>query len=391
LKAVQKGDVPETTRSEATKENVRPRGSGGCVLCPGTVVRINGLRGESTRVLNGQEGVCEWWDNERGLMSVRLRSGGGAVKAISNKHLRKVCLKEADALGPEARRMLEIFQQYDTDGDGLIDVGEFTGMIVSLGMGTGVVAQFLGSCDKDGDCQIMYEEFLEWALTPVRAHKTRAELFFPEKRTTVVQEVVEEDEGAADDDDELTLEDVEGFCKGSLPVGWPSHGLAVLNNMHARFPDYPVAGIVFMMTRNDFIGGKVLAAIRATGTPESDMMRAGAIKVSGAFPAMYQNVSGSGALPVFEEGSRGWSFHNMRDNKMNKVGRIERGEHFQVLEVRRGSEYSFCFGRIKWSVGRNYWVVLGLEAHADWRPDRKTDAKDMSFSDALRLEGFPCR
>merc|ERR1711970_585802 len=77
-------------------------------------------------------------------------------------------------------------------------------------------------------------------------------------------------------------------------------------------------------------------------------------------------------MNVYEEGMAGWSFKNMRDNKVNAIGRISPHQRFEVNEVRRGSEYGFCFGRITWSGKRgvNYWAVLGLEAHSDWRADQ---------------------
>merc|ERR1712054_717265 len=101
-----------------------PRGSGGAKLGPGTIVRVHGFYGQQAALLNDQEGVCERWDKDTGLMSARLRSGG-APKAISPKHLRKVRMHDENAMEPEAKRALSIFQGYDQDGDGLMDVEEF--------------------------------------------------------------------------------------------------------------------------------------------------------------------------------------------------------------------------------------------------------------------------
>merc|ERR1719387_2645596 len=102
-------------------------------------------------------------------MDVRLREGG-APKGISPKHLRKVCMKEKEALGEDGYRVLEIFQTYDLDGDGMIDTFELEEMCKALGMGD-ILGRFLHGCDKNQDGQILYEEFLEWALSPVSAER----------------------------------------------------------------------------------------------------------------------------------------------------------------------------------------------------------------------------
>jgi len=403
LARVEEVAAAQPRRASVPGRQDNPRGSGGCVLIPGTIVRIHGLRGKDAAEFNAQEAICERWDSESRLMSIRLRNSG-TTRAISCKFIRKVVLKEQEALGPDAHRVLQIFQDYDLDGDGLIDREEFEKMLNSLGMRKAVLAEFLFTIDKSRDAQVCYEEFLEWALSPVKSNKTRMDLYWPEKKTDAETVLVSEEE-ADDHDGELDMHDVERICKGDLPDGWPSHGLAVMNNMHARFPEYPLEGIVFMMARNDFCGGKVLAQIRATGAQENDAVRAGAIKIAGAFPASYQNQSAKGHLEVFEDCARGWNFKNMRDSKINAVARLESRATFKVLEVRRGSEYGFCFGRIEWAGGSrgvqkrgvNYWVVMGLESHGDLAPDQALrdasgqvtvgglHASQLHFSDARRL------
>ena len=47
--------------------------------------------------------------------------------------------------------------------------------------------------------------------------------------------------------------------KRPLPDDWPSHGISIVNNVRARFPNYPIEGIVWAMKRNEYIGGRVLA------------------------------------------------------------------------------------------------------------------------------------
>jgi len=333
-------------------------------------------------------------------MDVRLRIGG-AHEFVSNKHLRKVCLKEREALGPEASRVMDIFRQYDEDGDGLIDYMEFENMLSKLGMGK-CLGIFLKAADKNGDCQINYEEFLEWALCPVgHSKRSNMELMWPERSKNVIdrssEDVSSDRKQVEEFGSELCLEDVERICRGSLPDGWPSHGLSVLNNMHARFPEYPVEGIVLLMQRNDFHGGKVMGAIRKTGSTEVETQRPGAMKIDGAFPAIYE-VTNEAGMPVYEEGARAWSFRNMRDRKMEPAATMPHRQRFQLLEVRRGSEYGFCFGLIQYSRGNpgvKYWVDLGLETTSGLRTDVKNQHSfghltkdDLHFTDARRISAF---
>jgi len=387
---------PITQESAPSSSAEFPRGSGGVVLYPGTIVQIHGLCGARAS-LNGKEAACEYWDKGRKLMDVRMRIGGHS-EVVSNKHLRKISLQDREALGPEASRVMDIFRQYDVDGDGLLDYMEFESMLSKLGMGK-CLAIFLKASDKDGDCQINYEEFLEWALCPVgHSRRSNMELMWPVKRSAGAVEKchIEASVEGEEFGRELCLEDVERICKGSLPEGWPSHGLSVLNNMHSRFPEYPVEGIVLLMARNDFHGGKVMGAIRNTGSIEVEVSRPGAVKIDGAFPATYEVTSNDG-MPVYEEGARAWSFKNMRDRKLEPVGKMSRHQRFQLLEVRRGSEYGFCFGLIQWSYGKpgtKYWVDLGLETVSGLRTDVKKTAfghltkDDLHFTDAQRISEF---
>lgn len=383
---------PSASSSSSTEF---PRGSGGCVLYPGTVVQIHGLTGRRAE-LNGREATCEYWDAGKGLMDVRLR-GDGNSETVSNKHIRKICFKEKEALGPEASKVMDVFRQYDQDGDGLIDYIEFENMLTKLGMGK-CLAIFLKAADKNGDCQVNYEEFLEWALCPVgRSGRSHMDLMWPEKRPATA---ASKSSKSADDEakqgeefqSELSLQDVERICQGSLPEGWPSHGLSVLNNMHARFPEYPVEGIVLLMQRNAFHGGRVLGLIRAAGAVEVETVRPGAVKIPGAFPATYTVESNDG-MPVYEEGAKAWSFKNMRDRKIEPFGYMNYGDEFELIEVRRGSEYGFCFGVVRLPAGppgAKYWVDLGLEHSNDLRTDAhstfgKKTADELHFTEAKRV------
>lgn len=355
-----------------------PRGCGGCVLYPGTPVLVQSLKLATT--FNGQEGVCANWRAEAGRVDVRLLDG--QVKALRPVNLQKV--RSADSVFARDAafcRVLEIFQKYDTNGDGVIEVAEFRKCLECLGLAESCLTTFLQSVDKEGDSAILYEEFCEWAMFPAeKSMKNRSDIHWPDPRTyssDSVERVGEDDDGLMEQR-ELTGEDVERAC-GSLPDGWPDHGILIVNNMRARFVDYPVEGIVWRMRRNNFVGGRVIAAIRTTGAREVELVPPVATRIQpSSFPAEYRNRSTEKALPVYQQGGKTWNFQNMRDRKTAPAGNIAAGDKFQVLEVRRSGDYNCYFGRVDFGrsqTSKPCWVVLGLEV----------DASQRNFTEAERV------
>eukprot|EP00933_Yihiella_yeosuensis_P030723 TRINITY_DN24314_c0_g1_i1.p1 TRINITY_DN24314_c0_g1~~TRINITY_DN24314_c0_g1_i1.p1 ORF type:complete len:378 (+),score=84.00 TRINITY_DN24314_c0_g1_i1:63-1196(+) len=369
-----------------------PRGSGGCVLYPGTRVQIHGLKAAQT--MNNKEGLCRDWNPAAKRMTVELLGENGKLKAFKPENLRKV--KEVDD-DPELDKILKIFETFDLDGNGILDKKEFTSCLSTLGLPASVLDTFLDNVDKDGDCEIQYEEFARWCLSSTdKSEKARHEVYWPSE--TIQAEAVESDDEADKgfelaSDRPLSLKDIEKICGGDIPEGWPKHGVTVVNNCRVRFPDYPVEGIVWLMRKNDFVGGKVIHAIRGTGAREVEAIPASAVCVGkhlkAAFPATYRNRCVGGEMQVYEESSKDWSFANMRDQKIFPIGCIRSKKNFTVLEVRRGSEYGFCFGRIKYEDERDSpcWVVLGMEMNRSLVTQRDSDLtlKDLNYTDAERL------
>jgi len=373
-----------------------PRGSGGCVLYPGTKVMLHGLKDGNE--LNNKEGICENWDALSGRMAVKLQDG--TVKSIKTINMRKVVEPDSDEdleEDPQYNRVLKVFQQYDANGDGVLDRQEFEKCLLGLGLSKAVLGSFLVNVDKSGDMEVQYAEFVKWAMAPAgkKTKKNRMDVYWPEK----TQEHKEADEVDGDEheepalDVELTLQDVERICRESVE-DWPPHALTVLNNMRHRFPEYPVEGIVWRMRKNDFVGGKVMAAIRSTGAKEVELVPPSAVKVGlpGSFPWTYQNRSYDKPLKVYNEGGKDWSFYNMRDSKIDPCGEIPAQGKFKVTEVKRGNEFGFCFGRIEYAGNAKdgtYWTVLGLEVNrTHWTTNDQTRSKncDLSYTDAQRCD-----
>eukprot|EP00434_Breviolum_minutum_P003126 symbB.v1.2.002752.t1/scaffold141.1/size300911/3 len=244
--------------------------------------------------------------------------------------------------------------------------------------------------------------------TNVPGHRSRLDLYWPKKRE--VPQIVDDDDTIPDHDEELTERDIVKMMHRPLPDDWPSHGITIVNNARARFPNYPVEGIVWSMKRNEYIGGR--AEIRATGAKEAPQLiqvasfqqhnlwlfkvhpcRTTPLRASGeAFPAIYRNISPEGELLVYELNAEA-SFGAMRDRKLAPLGIIPKGDMFTVYEVLRGAEYGFCFGRIKYKGQENpsTWVVLGLlvERGSDWSmPDSERHPSDLTFSEAERMNGL---
>jgi len=367
---------------------------------PGTLVRLHGIQAAGAKY-NGEEGTCKKWFSDKGRMHVLLNNG--ETKALKPDNLRKIeSFKPKDA-DPAFDHVLEIFRRFDIDGNGSMDFWEIEGMMKSIGLSTAHIEAFLSSIDKDGDLQVRYEEFVAWALSETPSKEIRSEVYWPEAGEHEEADKLADDEEEVDEGKELSMEDLEKLC-GRLPTAWPEHGIKVVNNMRERFPDYPVQGIVMMMSQNDYIGGKVIAAIRATGAKEIEVTPAGALRVGrpGAFPGEYRvrstlsaqdpakNQGRAPAIHVYKEGGRNWSWQNLRKHVLPEVGRLARGERFTIMEVRRGNDRGFCFGRIIFGDrDQRYWVNLGIEATSSshWtRHDSSRGGEDLNFTDAERLE-----
>eukprot|EP00931_Biecheleriopsis_adriatica_P045591 TRINITY_DN26106_c0_g1_i1.p1 TRINITY_DN26106_c0_g1~~TRINITY_DN26106_c0_g1_i1.p1 ORF type:complete len:370 (-),score=65.35 TRINITY_DN26106_c0_g1_i1:20-1129(-) len=363
-----------------------PRGSGGCVLYPGSWVRIHGMKKDKS--LNGREGEVRELNPRNGRLHCLLN--GGTIMAFKPGNLQKIKRPVDD---PEVEKVLEAFQHFDTNGDGVLEINEFETFLKRLGLEGAMLRAFLDAVDKDGDGEVEYEEFCRWALG--KTQKASTAKYFPELQHDIADSIDKADlsDDDMEDERELTLEDVEKALSGDLPDDWPDHGVKLANNMQQRFPEYPLVDILAKMQEQGYVGGLVIRAIQRTGAKEVEVIPPAAVKISGAFPAQYRNRSSNGALRVYQEAGRDFSFQNMRDGRLRAVGTIPVGDRFQVLEARRGNEYGFCFGRIAWN-GRElpkHWVVLGIEMGGgkatDWRrADRERKSENMSFSDAVRLE-----
>ncbi|CAE7240783.1 unnamed protein product [Symbiodinium natans] len=365
-----------------------PRGSSGGVLRPGVHVIIHGIR--SVRELNGQEGTCLAWLPEKGRIHVQLEK---SVKALRPANLKVVQPpRDTNAM---LDRVLEVFQSYDSNGNGVLELDEFERCLAGIGLGKEYITAFQLAMDKDGDFVVDYAEFSRWALGSEvpGTHKTRLELYWPQKGPKAAAEHVDDDDTVPDADVQLTEQDIERIIKKKLPEEWPAHGMKIVNNARSRFPNYPIEGIVWSMRRNDYIGGKVLADIRSTGAREVHVCQTTLLLANAqdTFPAVYRNISPEGDLFVYSsaELELGPLFAGMRDRKLSAMGMIRAGELFTVYEVRQGIEYGFCFGRIKFKGQENpaTWVVLGLLIEPAGikftTKDRKPE--ELTFSDAERV------
>jgi len=375
-----------------------PRGTGGCVLYPGTKVEVHSLKGTFAD-LNGKEATCDHWDASVGRMYIRLLETG-KLKALRPTNLRKVVEKDDMEDDPQYKHVLAIFETFDKNGDGVLDAAELSECLKALGLGPNYVTKFLQSIDKDGDNEVQYSEFVKWVFKPAttKTKKSNLDVYWPrnpkKSKSMMMADIVDgcdSDEEESHEPHDLSQAELEKQCGGELPDGWPPHGLKVVNNVRARFPDYPVEGIVWMMRRNDFVGGKVIAAIRATGAKEIETVPPSAIKigVEGAFPAMYR--VRHKPLAVYSDADKSWSFKNMRDGLLEPIGHFPAEHHFEVLEVKRGNEYGFCFGRVTYednaSIEGTIWAVLGLEVNrTHWTAgDRSRKSMDLNYTEAARL------
>lgn len=321
----------------------------------------------------------------------------GEIKSVRPENMKKV-LEARSAWAPkvsddpEYDRVIEIFATFDTDGNGVIDETELEALLEQLKLGRAHISAFLRSADKNHDSMIQYREFVDWALSPASNKSTmsRSEVYWPDPSESGHVVDVGKDHEWAEEEADLTWADVERLCNVKTER-WPPNGLKVLNNMRRRFPDYPLEGIVMKMAHNQHQGGKVLKAIRDTGTKEIDMIPHEALGAGGlgAFPAKYRAIGQ--ALRVYREGGTNWRLQSLRDDVLPPHGTIEMDAVFTLLEVRR-KQHGFCFGRVEWGTqkDRRYWVSLGLHAIVSHDPgallwsDSKRSPEDLNFCNAMR-------
>lgn len=363
-----------------SKNAAFPRGAGGSILYPGTNVLLCGLAGKGEK-WNDWEGSCERWDTEKGRMAVKLTNG--EWKSLKPTNIRKVItgsLKAQSTGDANYDGIVAVFEKYDKDGNGILDMDEFTALLNGLGLGQRHLEAFLIKMDKSGDREVDYTEFSTWALSPMdESNNLRCEVYWPELMPHEA-ETAEEEEGEEHHKGDLTVEELSRLV-GNLPAGWPTHGIRVVNNLRKRFPGYPLEGMVMFMAREDFIGGKVIAAIRATGAKEAE--KAGATTVSGSLkeecasllddshtrlPAEYTVRPGK-TMKVYKEDDPNWSWENLRDdNDLACHVRWYQGDRFVLLDQCAPLGYDVLgvrqFGRVKYGSSpvessNRYWVNLG--------------------------------
>jgi hypothetical protein len=197
-------------------------------------------------------------------------------------------------------------------------------------------------------------------------------------------------ESSAEEDD-LTVEDLVKVI-GNLPSKWPEdRGIKLVNNLRERFPDYPLEGIMMMLITHEFHGGETIHAIRETGPLEVEV-NPPVLICAPMFPAEYKILRGE-VVKIYEQGCAGWNFRNMRNDRLPEVGQLVGDDLFQVLEVRRGQDYGFCYGRVSTFRGRSpdssipaeeegkvFWVVLGLENNR-----KSLLESDLNYTSAHRM------
>jgi hypothetical protein len=361
----------------------------GTLLYSGANVRLGGIR--TAIELNGKEGTCVHWDLENGRMHVRLNDG--QVKAFRPLNLTKLVDKRPDDVEEDQNeRIRDIFRKFDIDGDGIIDYEELHKLMETLGMNKKYFDAFRMSIDKDLDFQVQYDEFVDWALGKAQnSRKTKLEVYWPEKVDRAEVPPVEDDDSDVDEEAELTMADVERLC-GKQAAAFPAHGLKLINNMHKKFPEYPIQGILYQMNRNDFIGGNVIVAIRKTKTVEVEVLAPTSLSVlPGAFPAVYK-VKGDEEMPVYKKSGRSWAFQHLRDGRWPLAGSFPAESRLRVLEVKRSNEYGFCFGRVEFGGNDvDFWVNLGKELFnvgiesPVFKKDSDLDTSDLQYTEATRI------
>jgi len=235
-------------------------------------------------------------------------------------------------------------------------MGEFGHALFALKLDICLLNHFMKAVDKDNDGHIQYEEFVDWMLrTGGGGYLKKDEVVAPGSNDDLDDD--------SDRSPELTLADLKSAVGPKIDASkWPDHTVRLANNMRDRFPDYPLEGLVWMMIKNDFHGGKVVDAIRDTSTTEIEA-KPRSMDAAG-FPAKYQVRWDQKPIEVYKQQKSNWSFPLMRDERIPSHGKFNKGQEFWVLEVKTGVTYGVCFGRVEWNgdySGANYWCVLGLE------------------------------
>jgi hypothetical protein len=285
--------------SDPTKDYAKD--AQGALLFAGAKVRFSGLK--SQRALNGHEGTCQHWDTENGRMHVQLKDG--QVKSFNPINLYKIKeFKAKETEDHQTDRIHDIFIQFDHDGNGHLDYAEMKKLVATLGLDEKHFNAFRLGIDKDMDFEVEYSEFVDWAMGKAEhSRKTKLEVFWPEKieRSATLHTDSDSDSDVdVDHETELTMADVERLC-GKQGADFPQHGLQLINNMHRRFPEYPIQGILMQANENEWIGGKVIYCIRKLGAVEIEVVQPTSLNVfPGAFPAIYK-VHGFEEMPVYKK------------------------------------------------------------------------------------------
>merc|ERR1712014_309135 len=76
-----------------------------------------------------------------------------------------------------------------------------------------------------------------------------------------------------------------------------------------------------------------------------------------AWPARYYARK---TLKIYEE-TGNFSLMALRDGKLWHKGSFSEKDEFTLYEVRQGTQYGICFGRVLYKSKENFWVQLGLD------------------------------
>jgi hypothetical protein len=294
-------------------------------------------------------------------MGVRLDSG--ELKGLKPKNLAKLFVgtQGIDSTKSLSSKVKGIFSAHDTNGDGCMDRQELARTLFDLKLDVCLIDKFMRAIDKDHDGLVQYEEFVDWLV------RTGGGGLLKSEATGPTGDDVDEPDNVSGQPD-LTLDDLKKAVGPDVDTKkWPDHVTRLANNMHDRFPDYPIEGLVWMMIKHSFHGGNVVQAIRETNPCEIEAKPRA--MSSNSFPAKYRVRDDQKALDVYREEKTNWSFPLMRDGRIPAHGKLQRGQEFWVLEARSGVAYGSVFARIEYNQDYNpehkYWTVLGLELERD--------------------------